>query len=488
MRHWMPRSRTALLALPALLACAGPAFAAGGGEHGSPSVFAAIPFIIILLCIALLPLIRKTEHWWHHNSSKLLVSGTLGAVTLGYYFLVRGYHTDAGPGLESIGNVLSHAVVLEYIPFMALLFSLYTIAGGIELSGDLKGQPRTNTAILGVGAAIASFVGTTGAAMLLIRPLLRANQNRKSVVHTVVFFIFAVCNCGGLLLPIGDPPLFLGYLRGVPFEWTLQLWPEFLIANGVLLATYFVWDTLAYKKEQPEPDDPNMQRAPLALTGKPNLLLLAGVIFCVATLDPAKAFPGTEWHPPRFMREGLMMALAGASYFLPLFTPKGLRERNNFDFFAINEVGALFIGIFITMQVPLEILNDPTTVEALGVDTPMKFFWATGGLSAFLDNAPTYVVFFQTALGLDAFVIASLADPSMLAVNDGMINELLLKAISCGAVFLGAMTYIGNGPNFLVKAIAEQAGVKMPSFFGYMRYSVLILGPIFVVVAFVFFT
>lgn len=482
------RSRSALAAVAALLAFASPAFAAEGGHaHGPPSFFAAIPFIIILLCIALLPLIRKTEHWWHHNSSKLMVSGVMATITLGYYFFVRAYHTDA-PGLDSILAVLNHAIVLEYIPFMVLLFSLYTIAGGIELGGDLKPTPKTNTAFLAVGAGIASFVGTTGAAMLLIRPLLRANRSRKAVVHTAVFFIFAVCNCGGLLLPIGDPPLFLGYLKGVPFEWTLQLWPEFLLVNGVLLVTYYIWDTRAYAKEGLIETDDEAPRAPLSLTGKLNLILLAGVIFCVATLDPSKTYPGTDIPVPRFMREGLMLGLAAISYFVPLFTPKGLRERNSFDFFAINEVGALFIGIFITMQVPLEILNDPDTVKALGVDTAMKFFWATGGLSAFLDNAPTYVVFFKTAQVLDPAVIQALPYPEMLQLTDGsVINEYLLKGISCGAVFLGAMTYIGNGPNFLVKAICEQAGVKMPSFFGYMRYSVLILGPIFLVMAFIFF-
>ncbi len=459
--------------------------AAGAAGAATPHAAWGVPFVILLLCIALLPLIHKTEHWWHKNQSKLLVGGVLGAITLGYYAFVGSYHGHEG--LEAVTGVLWHAVGLDYIPFMALLFSLYTIAGGIELTGDLKAQPKTNTMFLATGAAIASFVGTTGAAMLLIRPLLRTNSQRRHVVHTVIFFIFSVCNCGGLLLPIGDPPLFLGYLKGVPFLWTFGLWAEFLIVNVTLLIVYYIWDTRMFAKEDPEDiafDETNVE--PLRLNGKMNLLLLLGVVFCVALLDPSKTFPGTEWNPPRFMREGLMFGLAGMSYFLPAFTPKGLRERAKFDFFAINEVGALFIGIFITMQVPLQILSDPATVTALGIDSPLKAFWATGLLSSCLDNAPTYVVFFQAAQGLEATT-----NMLILGVNpDGtpiQLDQLMLAGISCGAVFLGAMTYIGNGPNFLVKAVAEQAGIKMPSFFGYMKYSFGILAPIFVIVSLLFF-
>jgi Na+/H+ antiporter NhaD/arsenite permease-like protein len=472
--------RTGLAALAALAAFASPALAAGGEV---PPLAMALPFVVVLLCIALLPLIAATEHWWHKNKSKLIVSAVMGLVTLTYYFIAQG--------MSGVGTVLQHAVLDEYIPFMALLFSLYTIAGGIELSGDLKAHPRTNVTFIAVGALIASFVGTTGAAMLLIRPLLRTNRERKHVVHTVIFFIFAVCNCGGLLLPIGDPPLFLGYLKGVPFTWTMQLWPEFLVVNGMLLATYFVWDMRAYKQEQPkdiQADDTQIE--PLRLTGKLNLILLLGVVLCVALLDPSKQFPGTEWSAPKFLREGLMFGLAGMSYFLTAFTPKGLRERCSFDFFAINEVACLFIGIFITMQVPLAILNGGAGAQ-LGVDSSMKFFFATGGLSAFLDNAPTYVVFFELAKSLDPSITVPLGSmlemPAVGGTVASSISEALLAAISCGAVFMGALTYIGNGPNFLVKAIAEQAGVRMPSFFGYMKYSVLILGPILAVTAAIFF-
>jgi Na+/H+ antiporter NhaD/arsenite permease-like protein len=369
-------------------------------------------------------------------------------------------------------------VLEEYVPFIVLLFALYTIAGGIELRGDLPAHPLTNTAFIAAGAAVASFVGTTGAAMLLIRPLLRTNSERKHVVHTVVFFIFAVCNCGGLLLPIGDPPLFLGYLRGVPFEWTLHMTSEWLFVNGALLAVYYVWDRRAWRKETIRDfvrDETSVE--PLRLAGGMNLLLLAGVVACVALLDPKRPVPGTSWTPAPFVREALMLALTAVSWFVPRFTPRGLRERVRFDFFAIAEVACLFIGIFVTMQVPLEILNDPRTVERLGVESPMQFFWATGLLSAVLDNAPTYVVFFETARNV------AHAPPPLVAPG---ISEPLLTAVSSGAVFLGAMTYIGNGPNFLVKAIAEQSGVRMPSFFGYMRYSVLVLIPILVVASLLF--
>ena len=436
------------------------------------------PFVLLLLAIAVLPLVPAAARWWHRNSSKLLVASVLGAATLVYYLVWHGYH-DAQPGLASVGGVLHHALLLEYVPFIVLLFALYTIAGGIELTGDLPARPATNTAFLAVGALAASVIGTTGAAMVLVRALLRTNSARKHVVHTVVFFIFIVSNCGGLLLPLGDPPLFLGYLRGVPFEWTLTLLPEWALVNGLLLAIYYVWDVRQYRKETHRDirrDERQVQR--LGLLGGGNLALLAGVVGCVALLDSHRPIPGTGWTPPPYLREGLMLAFAGLSYFVPAFTPKGLRERAKFDFGPIAEVACLFAGVFVTMQVPLEILGDPRTVAALGVSRPMGFFWATGLLSAFLDNAPTYVVFLETASNVSGAPLPRVAPG---------VSESLLAAVSCGAVFLGAMTYIGNGPNFLVKAIAERAGVQMPSFFGYLKYSVLVLGPVLGAASLVFF-
>jgi Na+/H+ antiporter NhaD/arsenite permease-like protein len=314
--------------------------------------------------------------------------------------------------------------------------------------------------------------------MVLVRPLLRTNSERKHVVHTVVFFIFVACNCGGLLLPIGDPPLFLGYLRGVPFEWTLTLVPQWLVVNGLLLTIYFVWDLRAHRREafgDIRRDETRVHG--LRLVGGRNLFLLAGVVACVAFLDPSRPVPGTDWTPPHFFREALMLAL-GISSVRPAFTPPGLRKRVGFDLAPIAEVACLFIGVFITMQVPLTILQDPGTARAMGVNDSTEFFWATGLLSAFLDNAPTYVVFFETALQVDG--------AGQALVGPG-VPESYLAAVSCGAVFLGAATYIGNGPNFLVKAIAERSGVAMPSFFGYMRYSALVLVPVLALTSLLFF-
>jgi Na+/H+ antiporter NhaD/arsenite permease-like protein len=436
------------------------------------------PFVMLLLAIAVLPLVPATAHWWHRNSSKLLVACALGAATLVYYVVWHGYH-GAEPGLASVGALLRHAVLAEYVPFIVLLFALYTIAGGIELSGDLRARPSTNTAFLATGAVAASFVGTTGAAMVLVRPLLRTNSDRKHVAHTLVFFIFVVCNCGGLLLPLGDPPLFLGYLRGVPFEWTLTLLPEWALVNGLLLVTYYVWDRRAYAREAHSDvrrDEARVQ--PLRMRGGWNLALLAGVVGCVGLLDANRAVPGTDWTPPPYLREALMLALAAASYFAAAVTPKGLRERAAFDFAPIAEVACLFVGVFVTMQVPIEILGEPSTVASMGVGRPMGFFWATGLLSSVLDNAPTYVVFLETARHVPN------APGPLVAPG---VSEPLLAAVSCGAVFFGAMTYIGNGPNFLVKSIAERAGVPMPTFFGFLRYSVLVLGPILGVASLVYF-
>ena len=470
----------------------------GGEAHGDhdhhetivPSLVWILPFVCLLLCIAILPLIPVTEHWWHKNSSKLTVALILAAITIGYYWF-RGFgfphagHATAA-GLEAVKAMLHHAVIADYIPFMCLLFSLFVISGGISVTGDVPARPTTNTGVIALGGLLASFIGTTGAAMLLIRPLLQINKERKYVVHTVVFFIFIVCNIGGCLLPIGDPPLFLGYLRGVPFVWTFHLVVEWAFCLAAVLAIYFVWDNLMYKKEtQKDIEHDETEREPIRVKGGLNSLLLLGVVFAVAFLVPGKTVPGINWvvpdlHPfPFGIREIVQFALAGVSM---MITAKAIREANDFNFFAINEVGCLFIGIFITMQVPIEILN--LKGAELGLTSPVHFFWATGMLSSFLDNAPTYVVFFQTAGTLPW------EDPTQLMQGvqtaTGTIPVPLLVAISLGAVFMGANTYIGNGPNFMVKSIAEQSGVKMPSFFGYMVYSMAILVPVFVLVTLVF--
>lgn len=478
-------SRTWLLVIGLMLGLGtSPAWAAQA-EHGAeaaPSVpsllFWSLPFAALLLCIALLPLIHATAHWWEHNSSKLTVSGALAVLVCGFYLMrAQGFHGD--PGLSSVLTMLNHSVIGDYIPFIVLLFSLYTISGGIRLTGDVPAHTSTNTVILFIGAMLASFIGTTGASMVLIRPLLQINSERKHVKHTVIFFIFLVSNVGGSLLPVGDPPLFLGYLKGVPFLWTLQLWPVWLTCVALLLAIYWVLDSYYHKKE----DQASLQfdetnREPLRLEGKINLLLLTGVVFAVGILVPGREFPGTSLLIPNYLREIVQLALCGLSMVL---TSKQLRADNQFNFTAIGEVACLFIGIFITMQVPIELLH--IKGPELGLTMPAHFFWASGSLSSFLDNAPTYVVFFETAKTLPV-----VPGVEMLQLPGGaQISVPLLKAIALGSVFMGANTYIGNGPNFLVKSIAEDRGVKMPSFFGYMAYSGAILIPTFILVTFIFF-
>ncbi|MBN1910997.1 MAG: sodium:proton antiporter [Pirellulales bacterium] len=463
-----------------------------GDDHGKdiskqpPALWMVTPFVLLLGAIAVLPLLPLTEHWWESNKSRFMVAAGLGMLTLLYFLLLHGHPIDGHWPVHYIAKpadgglnwgqawaVLANAILDEYIPFMMLLFSLFTISGGIRITGDLRAHPLTNTVFIAVGGLLASFIGTTGAAMLLIRPLLETNRERKHVVHTVIFFIFVVCNCGGCLLPIGDPPLFLGYLRGVDFLWTFNLWPEWLFVNGMLLAMYFLLDRFwHYPHELPldvAVDETRTTR--LRLDGMwPNVLLLLGVVLSVALLDPKKELFG--WRPWMYLREIVQLGLIGLSLILG---SRKVREENQFNYHAILEVAALFCGIFICMQPALQILG--VKGPSLGLDTPAKFFWFTGSLSSVLDNAPTYVVFFSTAQTLpkEAGIetIAGVAQP-------------LLIAISLGAVFMGAMTYIGNGPNFMVKAIAEQSGIKMPSFFGYMVYSCLFLVPLFVLTTFIF--
>ncbi len=438
----------------------------------APGLISILPFAGILLCIAVFPLVPSIAHWWESNKHRLVVSVCFAAVTLLYY--------EAAFGAVKVVKVLEHAILDEYIPFIVLLFALYVISGGISLRGDLAAHPATNTAFLAVGALIASFVGTTGASMLLIRPLLQTNAERKHVKHTVIFFIFLVSNIGGCLLPIGDPPLFLGYLKGVPFLWTLHLWKEWAVLCVVLLVVYYVWDTIAYRHEQVRDiARDETRKSPLTMKGGLNLVFLIGVVLCVGLVKPGEPLPLVGMKAFPYLRELLMFALVGLSL---LMTPAGVRSANKFNYHAILEVAALFIGIFICMQGPLEILQASGDSIGQVLDKPWKFFWVTGALSSFLDNAPTYLVFFQIANAM-----THEAGPGVFQLVDGnFIRQDLLVAISLGAVFMGAMTYIGNGPNFMVKSIAEQSGIRMPSFFGFMVYSVGILAPVFIVVTYVF--
>jgi Na+/H+ antiporter NhaD/arsenite permease-like protein len=449
-------------------------------EHHAPMgahlpLWSVLPFAGLLLCIAIMPLFAA--HWWEHNhhQNKAIVAGVLAAIVAIYVLTVGG---ERGVG------VMQH-VLLEYISFILLLGSLFLISGGVYVRGSLNGTPLANTGLMAFGAVIANFIGTTGASVLLIRPLLRANQSRQNKAHIVIFFIFIVSNCGGLLTPLGDPPLFMGFTSGVPFEWTLfNLWPMWLAVNIALLVIYHIWDQVVFAKEEKERPGSQleevMKHEPLGISGGLNFVFLGGVVAAVY-------FKGIyNW--PWGVQEGIMALMAVLGF---VTTAKANRTANKFSWGPILEVAILFLGIFITMAPALQILNawgrgDRQVLGFdFGMDQPWQFFWATGLLSSFLDNAPTYITMAATAAGLKG--VAAEGRYLEEFVKLGGDAPRLLAAISCAAVFMGANTYIGNGPNFMVKAIADENGVKMPSFFGYMVYSGLILIPIFVAVTVIFF-
>ena len=480
-----------------------PAMAFASASHGGPhldgstlSAIWVIPFACMLLSIAIGPI--AAPHFWHNNFGKVSVFWALCFLvpfTMAYGFSLALY--------EAL-----HALLLEYIPFIVLLLALFTVAGGVRLKGNLVGTPIVNTVILLIGTMLASWMGTTGAAMLLIRPLLRANAHRKFKVHTVVFFIFLVANIGGSLTPLGDPPLFLGFLKGVSFFWTTtHMLPLMLFAAAILLALYFGIDTMLFAKEgKPVPpsdccdnDEKAVTRscrfengrqiydcgsdAKLALDGKVNLLLLLGVIGAVlmsGMWNPHVSFNIYHVHVElqNLVRDVLLLIITGLSLKL---TDNECRRLNDFNWFPILEVGKLFIGIFMSMIPAIAILKAGehgalasviNMVTSNGEPVNTMYFWLTGLLSSFLDNAPTYLVFFNTAGGDAVHLMGDMAST--------------LLAISAGAVFMGANTYIGNAPNFMVRSIAEDQGVKMPSFFGYMAWSFGILIPTFVLITFVF--
>ncbi|MBM7062903.1 sodium:proton antiporter [Pseudomonas sp. UL073] len=459
--------------LPALLLL--PSLAQAAELDGATlSLLWAIPFVGVLLSIALFPIFAPSL--WHHHFGKITALWTLA-------FLVPFTYSF---GLHDSGALVVHALLAEYIPFILLLFALYTISGGILLWGNLHGSPALNTGLLALGALLASLMGTTGAAMLLIRPLLRANDNRKHKVHVVVFFIFLVANVGGGLTPLGDPPLFLGFLKGVDFLWTVEhMAVPVAVLSAALLAIFYVLDRFFYSKEDellardPTPD------SPLKLYGKWNFLLLLGVVGAVllsGLWKPGIAFSvmGTPVDLQSLVRDGLLIGLALVSLAI---TPKQVRAGNEFNWGPMAEVGKLFAGIFITIAPAIAILRAGSeghlaglvalVSDANGAPIDAMYFWMSGILSGFLDNAPTYLVFFNLAAGDAQHLMHDLPGT--------------LLAISMGSVFMGAMTYIGNAPNFMVKAIAEQRGVAMPSFFGYLLWSVLILLPLFGLLTLLFF-
>lgn len=505
---------------------------AAEAKHGAPaeiSILWVLPFVGMLLCIAIIPLING--HFWEKN---------LWWISLGIFCIPMAVVFTFFMGEQL--REMTFEKGLEYLSFIILLGSLFTISGGILIKGSFTGTPVVNAVFLLIGSVIASFVGTTGASMLLIRPIIRANSSRKSKAHIVIFFIFLVSNIGGLLTPLGDPPLFLGYLQGVPFTWTFRLAPQWLVASVIVLAVFFVFDTIMYKRELPAEvnvADNNVvsdergffsiesninnsleildlnkitdsrrlsikdisevrrnlltakdsliqlsetrvlnKKEKLGIDGKINLLLLAGIVICIFLQGVlVKKFPG-KW--PHFGPQEIgMLILLGISL---LITPVSseIRRLNGFTFGPIKEVALLFAGIFATMIPALHILQHKGA--ALGIIKPWQFFWASGSLSSFLDNAPTYLTFLSVAKGLN------FPNDLGFVLNDGSgLSAAVLAAISCGSVFMGANTYIGNGPNFMVRSIAEENGVKMPGFFGYMLYSGCILIPTFILITFIFF-
>ncbi|RYF17928.1 MAG: sodium:proton antiporter [Comamonadaceae bacterium] len=434
-----------------------------------------IPFAGILLSIALMPLLLP---WvWHHHYGKITAAWSL-AFLLPFAALF---------GVSTAGVAFVHALVAEYIPFVLLLTALFAVSGGIYIRGNLHGSPGLNTAILAIGAVLASFMGTTGASMLLIRPLIRANDNRQHRAHVVVFFIFIVSNAGGSLTPLGDPPLFLGFLKGVEFFWTVRhIFPETLFLVGTLLVLFYALDWWYYhRREEVRPQDPTPDTRAIGFDGARNFWLLGAIVGLVLLSGFWKSpvsfdVAGTPVGLPGLVRDVGLVLITILSLRI---TPAQVHEDNQFSWAPMQEVAKLFAGIFLTIIPVIAMLRAgldgpfapivAAVTRADGTPDPAMYFWATGALSSFLDNAPTYLVFFNTAGG----------DPQVL------MNQLapVLAAISAGAVFMGANTYIGNAPNLMVKSIAEDRGVKMPSFFGYMAWSVVILVPLFLLMTYIWF-
>ena len=439
------------------------------------SVLWGVPFAGLLLSIALLPLL--VPFFWHHHFGKITAAWSL--VFLLPFALIYG------PGLA--GTSFMHALLAEYLPFIFLLTALFTVAGGIHIRGNLHGSPGLNMAILAIGAVLASVMGTTGASMLLIRPLIRANDNRSHKAHVVVFFIFIVSNAGGSLTPLGDPPLFLGFLKGVDFFWTVShIFPETLFLVGSLLAIFYALDMWFYhQREEVKPLDPTPDTRSIGFDGAANFWLLGGVAGLVLLSGLWKSpvvfnIAGTDVGLPGVVRDAGLLAITLLSLKI---TSAKVHEDNQFSWGPMLEVAKLFAGIFLTIIPVIAMLKAGTdgpfgavvsaVTRADGSPNPAMYFWATGLLSSFLDNAPTYLVFFNTAGG----------DPQALMTTFAG----TLAAISAGAVFMGANTYIGNAPNLMVKAIAEDRGVNMPSFFGYMLWSGGVLIPLFIIMTFIWF-
>lgn len=424
------------------------------------TILELLPFFILLSAIAVGPLLFRCQ--WEKNTNKLKLSLILG-IPLSFILIFQGYTKE-----------LIHAVLFDYLPFIILLSTLFVITGGISIRGDIEANPRNNSAFLGIGAIAASFIGTTGAAMLLIRPLIKTNIERKYKTHTLLFFIAVVANCGGLLTPLGDPPLFILYLRGASFTWFLHLFPEWLLINGFLILIYYFFDYYFYAKESPKSiKEDKAHIEPIKIHGKLNFIWLAGVVIATAIINENTfpVFKRIEFL--KISREIVLLTLLVLSL---KFTPKHLHLSNNFSYEPIKEVAFLFLGIFITI-VPCILYLEKNAANLL-LTNPSQFYFACGFLSSFLDNTPTAITFHSLALGL---FTQSPEIFSGIRIVSG-IPETLLKAISVSSVIFGSMTYIGNGPNFMIKAIAGENQIRMPHFFSYIfRFSIPILLPVFII-------
>lgn len=452
------------------------------GETGTavPSLLYCIPFAGILLCIALFPLVMPT--WWEDHQAPVVLAWSLAFIVP----FVMGF------GAHHTAEVVLECIINDYLTFIVLLFGLFCVAGNITLEGDLAGSPRINVGLLLFGTLLSSWVGTTGASMLMVRPIIKMNSWRRRKRHIMIFFIFLISNIGGCLTPIGDPPLLMGFMRGVPFFWSLRLLPILAFNVAVLLFVFYHLDMRAYRKDIADGRKPDISKpgTEIRIAGLHNLIFLAAIVVAVllsGTLPSLPLFRNADgtvrgipilgevtltW--PAVIEIAIILASAWLSF---RTTSAKVRTENHFTWGAIKEVAILFIGIFITMQPALMILK--ANGASLGLDSPYQMFWATGALSSFLDNTPTYLVFLTTA--------GSLGFTEGLATALGTVPAKMLVAISCGAVFMGANTYIGNAPNFMVKSISDENGVRMPSFFGYILWSLGFLIPVFILDTLIFF-
>ncbi|MBI1924851.1 sodium:proton antiporter [Candidatus Poribacteria bacterium] len=458
-----------------------------GGEHHGVNgaklpIWSVIPFVGILLSIAIFPLVAP--HFWHHHFGKVSLAWSL-------IFAVPYVAVFLGPAFYDI----LHIYLIDYIPFIILLWGLYTVTGGILVRGSLRGTPIVNFTLLLIGTVVASWVGTMGASTLMIRPVIRANAHRKNKVHVIVFFIFLIGNIGGSLTPLGDPPLFLGFIHGVPFFWTFNILPHMLLVSVILLVLFFILDSILFKREGEQVPDDGVSE-PVRIDGLFNLIFLLGIVGAVLLSGIIKLgevnILNIHIAGQDILRDVIILAMGLLSLGFTPYTGE-IRRTNGFTWAAILEVGKLFAGIFITILPALAILKagEQGALKDLirAISKPAHYFWASGSLSSFLDNAPTYLTFFNTALGKLQLSETVVPDILMGKLTDPHHAEFIkyLQAVSAGAVFMGANSYIGNAPNFVVKALAEEGGVKMPSFFGYMAWSVGILIPLFILVTLVFF-